>query len=106
MGVLAKGNRKNCWITQNGEITTGEKIQGVQLFLCKAKPALSSEDCVGEFKAALGLHRQSCPMSDEDCQQIRYKFAISEVEHPRQMYNQIPESTGCLLQRPGSAAVP
>lgn len=45
-----------------------EKKQGVQLVLCKTKPALSSEHRVGEFKAALGLREQSCPRLDEDCQ--------------------------------------
>lgn len=74
--------------------------------LCKTKPALSSEHRVGEFKAALGLRGQSCPRLDEDCQELCYKFAISGAEHPRQMCNQISETTGCLLQRPGSTAAP
>lgn len=79
-------------------------------FLCKTKPALSSEHCVGEFKAALGLSRKGCTevchMLHSDCQYRCYKFAISGAEHPSQMCNQISESTGCLIGRSGSKPVP
>lgn len=94
------------WRNNNWE-KSGE---GSFSFVCKTKPALSTEHCVGEFKAALGLsrkgHTEVCLKLQEGCKYICYRFAFSGAEHPSQMCNQTSESTGCLIGKQEASPFP